>query len=411
MIYLDNAATTRPLPEVVSAMLPYLTEQYGNASTIYELGQSSRAQLMKCRKVLADLIGADRDEIYFTSGGSESDNWALKGICDMWMSGQLPSDPVRAGRRITQDGGGMKDQAGRPAPHIITTKIEHHAILHTCQWLEEHGAEVTYLDTDRDGFVNTAELEASIRPDTALISVMTANNEIGTIEPVAEIGRIAHEHGILFHTDAVQAFGQIPLNVKDMNIDLLSASGHKLYGPKGVGLLYIRRGILLEPLIHGGGQERGRRAGTENLPGEAGFAEAARIAERDMQERMKRESSLRDLLIRMVLEKIPGASLNGPKPAEGSLVRLPGNVSFSFSGIEGETLLTMLDLQGICASSGSACSSGSLDPSHVLLACGRSHAEARSSVRFSIGTYNTEEEIVKTAKILTGCLEKLRAYT
>lgn len=426
MIYLDNAATTRPLPEVVDAMLPYLREQYGNASTIYELGQSSRAQLMKARKNLADLIGADRDEIFFTSGGSESDNWAIKGVFDMW-------------KREHPEGG---------SPHIITTKIEHEAILNTCRYLEKQGAAVTYLDVDRDGFVDPDTVRAAIRDDTALISVMTANNEIGTIEPVAEIGRIAHERGILFHTDAVQAFGQIPLNVKNMDIDLLSASGHKFYGPKGAGLLYIRRGILLPPLIHGGGQERGRRAGTENLPGAAGMAKAAGIAGRDMEERMRRESRLRDLLIRLAFEAIPDISLNGPMPEtalaamqNGSVpagvipdrqtvpgheagcavsgqqvsqpadLRLPGNVNLVISGVEGETLLTMLDMKGICASSGSACSSGSLDPSHVLLSCGKTNAEARSSVRFSIGTYNTEEEIVKTVKILADCAEKLRAYT
>ncbi len=390
MIYLDNAATTRPLPEAVDAMLPYFSECYGNASAVYELGQKSRARLMRCRRTLAGLIGADRDEIYFTSGGSESDNWALKGVCEMWQKEQE-----------------RKHAAGKVL-HIITTKIEHHAVLHACEWLQERDVQVTYLDVDREGFVDPADVEAAIRDNTALISVMTANNEIGTIEPVAEIGRIAHEHGILFHTDAVQALGQIPMNVEEMNIDLLSGSSHKLYGPKGIGLMYIRKKVLLPPLICGGGQERGRRAGTENLPGAAGFARAAEEAEAKMQERIQRESGLRDQMIRLIREQIPGALLNGPKAGQD---RLPGNVNFCFDGIEGEALLTLLDMHGVCASSGSACSSGSLDPSHVLLAVGRSHIEARSAVRFSIGAYNTEEEIVKTVKILGADIQKLRSYT
>lgn len=411
MIYLDNAATTQMLPEAVEAMTPYFRDFYGNASTLYELGQRSHAKLNRCRKSLGNLIGAGRDEIYFTSGGSESDNWALKGICDLWLSARRNSS--------------SPENTSRPAgaadvPHIITTKIEHHAVLNTCGWLAEHGAEVTYLDVDEEGFVDPADIEAAILPNTALISVMMANNEAGTIEPVAEIGKIAHKRGIFFHTDAVQAFGQIPVNVDEMNIDLLSASSHKLYGPKGAGLLYIRRGILLPSLIHGGGQERGRRAGTENLPGIAGFAKAAEIAGEAMQERMERESRLRDLMVHLIFQQIKGVSLNGPAVSDdmaksGKVFRpsgrLPGNVNIAFAGIDGEALLTLLDMDGVCASSGSACSSGSLDPSHVLLAMGRDHASARSSVRFSIGAYNTEEEIVKTVKILARDVEKLRQYT
>lgn len=385
MIYLDNAATTRTLPEAVKAMEPFLNELYGNASAVYGPGQQSRAFLMKFRRDLADLCGADRDEIFFTSGGSESDNWALEGAVRLFR----------------------KKNPGK-VPHIITTKIEHHAVLKTAGWLEECGAEVTYLDVDKEGFVRPEDVEGAIRDNTALISVMMANNEIGTIEPVSEIGRIARQHAILFHTDAVQAFGQIPVDVRAMNIDMLSASSHKLYGPKGAGLLYIRKGILLPSLIHGGGQERGRRAGTENLPGIAGFAKAARAAQRDMEKRMTRETHLRDLMIAQIREKIGGVCLNGPEP---SPFRLPGNVNFAFDDLEGESLLVLLDMEGVCASSGSACSSGSLDPSHVLLAIGKKHNEARSSLRFSIGAFNTEEEIIKTTEILHNAVEKLRAHT
>lgn len=415
MIYLDNAATTRPLPEVVEAMLPYFSDLYGNASTVYELGQKARSRLMRFRKTLADLIGAECDEIYFTSGGSESDNWALRGACELWQSTKL-SLLDAAGNAASEPGhrhsAPEHESPVSAHPHIITSKIEHEAVLATCRWLEKQGIEVTYLETDREGFIDPSDVEAAIRPNTAIISVMTANNEIGTIEPISEIGRIAHEHGVLFHTDAVQAFGQIPLDVGSMNIDLLSASSHKLYGPKGIGLLYIRKGILFPPLIFGGGQERGRRAGTENLPGAAGFANAAENAQRNMDARMKKESQLRDRMIHLIRENIPDVSLNGPEPSDsGPFRRLPGNVNFCFHGVEGEALLTLLDMQGICASSGSACSSGSLDPSHVLLATGRSHVQARSAVRFSIGVCNTEEDIVKTVQILARDVEKLRSYT
>ena len=391
-IYLDNAATTRTLPEAVSVMLPFFTETYGNASAVYEAGQLCRSAVMRSRKTIADLIGADRDEIYFTSGGSEADNWALKGVFELAL-----------------------DKGREKPPHIITTAIEHHAVLHTCEWLQKMGADVTFIQPDKEGFINPEDVERAIRKETVLISVMLANNEIGTIEPIARIGQIAHDHGILFHTDAVQAYGQIPVSVRDMYIDLLSASSHKLYGPKGVGFLYIRRGIQLPALIHGGGQERGKRAGTENVPGIVGFAKAAEAAGGQMEDRMKQERRLRSQLIRQVMDRIPGTLLNGPAAAENErfpeLRRLPGNANFCFEGVDGEALLALLDMQGICASSGSACSAGSLDPSHVLLAVGRNHAQARSSVRFSIGAFNTEEEITQTARILEQDVRKLRAYT
>ena len=389
LIYLDNAATTQVYPEVVDAMLPYFTEHYGNPSAIYSFADEAERAVDHARGEVADLIGAKKDEIYFTGGGSESDNWAIKGTAEL--------------------------MAKKGKKHIITSVFEHHAVLHTCEWLKKQGAEVTFIQPDKEGFIDPEDVERAIRKETVLISVMFANNEIGTVEPIARIGQIAHDHGILFHTDAVQAYGQIPVSVRDMGIDLLSASSHKLYGPKGVGFLYIRRGIQLPSFIHGGGQERGKRAGTENVPGIVGFAKAAEAAGGRMKDRMEHERCLRNLLIRQIMARIPGTLLNGPAAAENEgcseIRRPPGNANFCFEGVDGEALLALLDMQGICASSGSACSAGSLDPSHVLLAVGRNHAQARSSVRFSIGAFNTEEEITQTARILEQDVRKLRAYT
>lgn len=376
MIYLDNAATTRTAPEVVEAMLPYFTEYYGNASTVYRFGEKSREAVTEARDTIASVIGAKTEEIYFTAGGSESDNWAIKAAAEAY---------------------------GNKGKHIITSKIEHHAVLHTCQYLEKQGYDITYLDVDENGLVSLEELEAAIRPDTILITIMFANNEIGTIEPVTEIGRIAHAHGVFFHTDAVQAFGQVPIDVDEMNIDMLSASAHKLNGPKGIGLLYIRKGIKIRSFIHGGAQERKRRAGTENVPGIAGFGKAAELVAASMKERMERESALRDYLIKRVEEEIPYARLNGDRRK-----RLPNNVNFCFRFIEGESLLIKLDMAGICASSGSACTSGSLDPSHVLLAIGLPHEIAHGSLRLTLGVDTTKEEIDRTVDTLKEIVAYLR---
>lgn len=376
MIYLDNAATTKTAPEVVEAMLPYFTENYGNPSTIYSLGSASKKAVNQARRTIAEAIGAKQEEIYFTAGGSESDNWALKCTAEAYAS---------------------------KGKHIITTKIEHHAILHTCAYLEKRGFEVTYLDVDKDGLVDLEELKAAIRPDTILISVMFANNEIGTIEPIAEIGAIARERGILFHTDAVQAFGQVPINVDELNVDMLSASGHKLNGPKGIGFLYIRSGLKLRSFIHGGAQERNRRAGTENVPGIVGLEAAAKRALRIMEEKTAKEIELRDYLIERIEKEIPYCRLNGHRTK-----RLPGNVNFSFLYIEGESVLIMLDMKGICASSGSACTSGSLDPSHVLLAIGLKHEEAHGSLRLTLSEENTREEVDFVVESLKEIVQKLR---
>ncbi len=376
MIYLDNAATTRMAPEVVEAMLPYFTEYYGNASTVYRFGEKSREAVTEARDKIASAIGARTEEIYFTAGGSESDNWAIKATAEAY---------------------------GNKGKHIITSKIEHHAVLHTCEYLEKQGYDITYLDVDENGLISLEELEAAIRPDTILITIMFANNEIGTIEPVKEIGRIAHAHGVFFHTDAVQAFGQIPIDVDEMNIDMLSASAHKMNGPKGIGLLYIRKGVKIRSFIHGGAQERKRRAGTENVPGIAGFGKAVELAAASMEERMERESSLRDYLIKRVEEEIPYARLNGDRKK-----RLPNNVNFCFRFIEGESLLIKLDMEGICASSGSACTSGSLDPSHVLLAIGLPHEIAHGSLRLTLGADTTKEEIDRTVDTLKGIVAYLR---
>ena len=376
MIYLDNAATTKTAPEVVDAMLPYFSEYYGNASTIYSLGAESKKAMDHARQTIADSLGAKPEEIYFTAGGSESDNWALKATAEAYAS---------------------------KGKHIITTKIEHHAILHTCEYLEKRGFEITYLNVDRDGLISLDELKAAIRPDTILISVMFANNEIGTIEPIAEIGEIAKEHGVLFHTDAVQAYAQVPINVDEMHIDMLSASGHKLNGPKGIGFLYIRKGLKIRSFVHGGAQERSRRAGTENIPGIVGLGAAVERAMRIMDTKTRKESELRDYLIGRLENEIPHCWLNGHRTK-----RLPNNINFSFLFIEGESMLIMLDMKGICASSGSACTSGSLDPSHVLLAIGLKHEEAHGSLRLTLSEESTKEEMDIVAEEVKKIVQRLR---
>lgn len=361
LIYLDNAATTKTAPEVVDAMLPYFTEKFGNPSSVYSFASGNKEVISGQRDIIAGVLGAKSNEIYFTAGGSESDNWALKAAAEAYAD---------------------------KGNHIITTKIEHHAILHTAEYLEKRGFEVTYLNVDEDGKISLDELKSAIRPTTILISVMFANNEIGTIQPVREIGEIACEHGILFHTDAVQAFGQVPIDVDECHIDMLSASGHKLNGPKGIGFLYIRKGVKIRSFVHGGAQERKRRAGTENVPGIVGLGAAVKRAASTMEERMEKESRLRDYLIGRVTQEIPYCRLNGHKTD-----RLPNNANFSFRFVEGESLLIMLDGKGICASSGSACTSGSLDPSHVLLAIGLPHEIAHGSLRLTLGGETTKEEI------------------
>lgn len=376
LIYMDHAATTAVRPEVLDAMLPYFTEKYGNPSSVYTFASRNKDVINVSRDIIADSIGAKPEEIFFTGGGSESDNWALKAAAEAFS------------------------ENGR---HIITTKIEHHAILHTCQYLEKQGFDVTYLDVDEKGMVDTGRLEASIRPDTILISVMTANNEIGTIEPVSRIGAIAHEHGILFHTDAVQAYGQIPLDVNAMNIDMLSCSGHKLNGPKGVGFLYVRSGVKIGSFIHGGQQERGRRAGTENVPGIVGMGKAAELAVLSMNERMGRETEIRDHMIRRIMAEIPYSRLNGHESE-----RLPNNINISFQFVEGETILIMLDMAGICASAGSACTSGSVDPSHVLTAIGLPKEISHGAVRLTLGYENTMEEGDFVVDNLKRIVENLR---
>ena len=379
IIYLDNAATTKTAPEVVDAMLPYFTEFYGNASTIYDLGNHSKNAMNEARDIIADALGARGEEIYFTAGGSESDNWALKATAEAYKS---------------------------KGNHIITSKIEHHAILHTCEWLEKQGFEVTYVDVDENGVIKLNELKKAIRPTTILISVMFANNEIETIQPIKEIGEIAKEHGILFHTDAVQAFGQVPINVDECHIDMLSASGHKLNGPKGIGFLYIRKGVKIRSFVHGGAQERKRRAGTENIPGIVGLGVATKRAIASMQERTAKEIELRDYLIDRVLKEIPYTRLNGHRTN-----RLPNNANFSFQFIEGESMLIMLDMDGICGSSGSACTSGSLDPSHVLLAIGLPHEIAHGSLRLTLSEEITKEDIDFVIEKLKSIIERLRSMS
>ena len=378
-IYLDNAATTRVRPEAVQAALPIMTEIYGNPSSIHSFGREAKKALEKARCQVAAAIGAKKEEIYFTAGGSESDNWALKGVAYTLSS---------------------------KGKHIITTAIEHHAILHTCAALEKEGFTVTYLPVDEYGRVTAEQVEKALTPETILVSVMMANNEIGTVEPIAEIGAVCKAHKVLFHTDAVQAVGHLPIDVKAMNIDLLSLSGHKFYAPKGTGALYIRTGVRLQNLIEGGAQERSRRAGTENLPAIVGMGAAIELITAEMPEETPRMTALRDKLIRGILDAIPESRLNG-HPTQ----RLPGNVNISVRYIEGESLLLSLDMAGIAASSGSACTSGSLDPSHVLLAIGLPHEIAHGSLRFSLGRETTEEQIDYVLEQLPKIVERLRAMS
>ncbi len=378
LLYLDNAATTKTAPEVVQAMLPYFTELYGNPSSVYSFAAKNKTAVMKQKEIIAEAIGAKENEIYFTAGGTEADNWALKATAEAYES------------------------KGR---HIITSKMEHHAVLHTCEYLEKKGFEVTYLDVDEFGMVRLDELEKAIRPDTILISIMYANNEIGTVQPIKEIGKIAKDHGVLFHTDAVQAFGHMPIDVNECHIDMLSASAHKLNGPKGIGCLYIRTGVKIRSFIHGGAQERRRRAGTENVPGIIGFGAAVERAMKTLKERTEKERMLRDYLIGKIEKEIPYCRLNGHRTE-----RLSNNVNFSFQFIEGESLLIMLDMKGICASSGSACTSGSLDPSHVLLAIGLPHEIAHGSLRISLNEeFETEDMdyVVETLREIVANLRKM----
>ena len=379
LIYLDNAATTATRPEVLEAMLPYFGEYYGNAASIYRFAGKSTKAVDEARRTVADALGAKKGEIYFTGGGSESDNWALKATAF------------------------AKKEEGK---HIITSKIEHHAILHTCQFLEQNGFEVTYLDVDENGLVQPEKLEQAIREDTILVSIMFANNEIGTIQPIAELARIAHKHGALFHTDAVQAFCHVPIDVNELEIDMLSASGHKFGGPKGVGIMYLRDTVKIGSFIHGGAQERGKRAGTHNTPGIVGFAKAVELATANMEERARKETELRDYLIDGILAKVPYTRLNGHRTK-----RLSNNANFSFRFIEGESLLILLDQHGICGSSGSACTSGSLDPSHVLLAIGLPHEIAHGSLRLTLSAETTKEEIDYTIETVAKIVERLRSMS
>lgn len=380
LIYLDNAATTKVYPEVFEAMKPYFLEDYGNPSSVYGFASRSKKAMEDARSLIADFLGADNaNEIYFTGGGSESDNWALKATVEAYK---------------------------KKGNHIITSKIEHHAILHTCEYLEKQGYEVTYVDVDEDGVIKLDELKKAIRPTTVLISVMFANNEIGTIQPIKEIGEIAKENGILFHTDAVQAYGHVPIDVNALNIDMLSASGHKINGPKGIGILYLRNSAKLGAFIHGGAQERSRRAGTQNVPGIVGFAKATELAKATMEKRAAYETELRDRLIAGILSKVPYARLNGHKTN-----RLPNNVNISFEFIEGESMLILLDQQGVCASSGSACTSGSLDPSHVLLAIGLPHEKAHGSLRLTLSEETTKEDVDFVIDQVVKIVDRLRSMS
>ena len=377
IIYLDHAATVPVLPEVLEKMLPYFTQQYGNPSAVYRIGVENRTAIEKARDTAAAAINVQPSEIYFTSCGTEADNWALIAGAEAFAS------------------------KGR---HIITSAIEHHAVLRTCQYLEEHGFEVTYLQPDHDGVIHPEALEAAIREDTILVSIMYANNEIGTIEPIEALARTAHRHGIPFHTDAVQAFCKLPIDAKAAGIDMMSVSAHKIGGPKGVGFLYIRKGLRLRSFLHGGSQERGRRAGTENVPGIVGFGEAIRLSLASMEENAIRERHLRDRLVKGIFEGIPYTRCSST--AENCL---PGLANICFCHTDADSLLILLDMAGICVSAGSACTSGSLDPSHVLLAAGLSHEDAKSSVRFTIGPENTEEEIDTVLTRLKEAAAKLRS--
>ena len=378
-IYLDNAATTATDPLVFEAMKPYFTEYYGNASSIYRFAGAATKAVDEARETVADFLGAKPKEIYFTGGGSESDNWAIKATAF------------------------ANKEKGK---HIITSKIEHHAVLHTCAFLEQNGFEVTYLDVDENGLIRLDELEKAIREDTILISIMFANNEIGTIEPIKEIGELAKKHGIIFHTDAVQAYGHVPIHVDELSIDLLSASGHKIAGPKGVGILYIRESVKIGSFIHGGAQERGKRAGTHNTPGIVGFAKATALAAQRQEDNAKKECALRDYLIERILKEVPYSRLNGHRTR-----RLSNNANFCFRFVEGESLLLMLDQKGICASSGSACTSGSLDPSHVLLAIGLPHEIAHGSLRLTLSASTTKEDIDVTIEAIKTIVERLRSMS
>ncbi len=378
-IYMDNSATTQIREEVLELMISTLKENYGNPSSVYEIGRDAKKLIDEARLDISNIIGCKANEIYFTGSGTEADNWAIKGIAEKYKN------------------------KGR---HIITSKIEHHAVLHTCEYLEKNGYEVTYLDVDKDGLISIDDLKKSIRKDTILISIMFANNEIGTIQPIKEIGKIAKENGVLFHTDAVQAIGHIKINVDEFNIDLLSLSGHKVYAPKGVGALYVRKGIRIEPLIHGGAQERNRRAGTENIAGIIALAKAMKLAYEEFDNEIPKLVELREKLIDGILNTIEHSHLNGSREH-----RLPGNVNISFDFVEGESILLMLDMKGIFASSGSACTSGSLDPSHVLLSTGLKHEEAHGSIRFSIGKFNNEEEVNKVITELKPIIERLRGMS
>ncbi len=378
IVYMDHAATTYAAPEVVEAMLPYFSEKFGNPSSVYGIGQENKAAVDEARAKVAAAINAEPNEIYFTAGGTESDNWALKGVAFA---------NIRKGK------------------HIITTAVEHHAILHAAEWLQSQGFEVTYLPVDQYGMVSPADVEKAIRPDTILISVMYANNEVGTIQPIAEIGAIARAHGIYFHTDAVQAVGHVPIDVKAEHIDMLSLSGHKFYGPKGIGVLYIRRGVRIQNLLHGGAQESRHRAGTENVAGIVGLGAAIERAVAAMPEESARLTTMRDHMIRELL-KIPASHLNG-HPTQ----RLPNNVNITFEYIEGEGILLLLNMFGICASTGSACNSASLEPSHVLTAMGVPHEIAHGSVRLTLGERNTEEDVSYVLEKLPEVVGKLRSMS
>ena len=376
LIYMDNAATTAVKPEVFEKMKPYFMENYSNPSSVYSFAGEAKKAVDDARDIIAGALNAKAAEIYFTGGGSEADNWAIKATAEAYKN---------------------------KGKHIITSAIEHHAVLHTCGWLERHGYEVTYLPVDENGTVSPEKVEEAIRPDTILISIMFANNEIGTIEPIKEIGEIAEKHGVLFHTDAVQAFGHVPIDVQEMHIDMLSASGHKFHGPKGIGFMYMRNGLKLGSFIHGGAQERSRRAGTHNVPGIVGMGEAARIAMEQLEANAAKETEVRDYLIARVEKEIPYIKVNGHREN-----RLPNNINICFRFIEGESLLIMLDQKGICASSGSACTSGSLDPSHVLLAIGLEHEKAHGSLRITLSKENTVEEVDYLIKELIPIVKRLR---